>query len=97
MPEVISSIRVDYKHRDGWHIFTCEALPGLYVASEDAKRAYNDVAVAVKMLLSLDYAMECQVQPETPFDEFASVNHVRTSRARPTSLETHRYAVYACA
>jgi hypothetical protein len=43
MTESATEIQVVRRNRAGWHIYTCEALPGLYVASKDDKTA--DVSV----------------------------------------------------
>ena len=48
-------VNIRYKCRDEWHIFTSDDLPGLYVASKDVKKAFEDVPVAVNKLIELDY------------------------------------------
>ena len=50
----ITSFRVDYKNVDGWHGFTSNDLPGLYVASKDAVIAYNDIAKSVELFIKFD-------------------------------------------
>lgn len=81
--QMTSSISVDYKHVDGWHVFSSGDLPGLYVASKDAKEAYEDIPVAVEQLLKLNAGIECKAVPELSFDEFmASMARERPSRDR---------------
>lgn len=93
----ITSIRVDYKNVEGWHVFTSEELPGLYVASQDPELAYNDVGTALEKLIELDTGATCRVSPEVPFSEFLRFQQRHEERMpRPTKLATHRYAV-ACA
>jgi hypothetical protein len=70
MTELTTSIGVCYKHADGWHVFTCKELPGLYIASKDVERAYNDVPVAVEKLLQLDFGMKCKAVAELSFADF---------------------------
>lgn len=65
-----TSICVEYKFVDGWHVFASEALPGLYVASQDAKKAFDDVAPSIQMLLKLDEGIDCEVETEPGFEEF---------------------------
>jgi len=54
-----TTVNVEYKHRDGWHVFTSQDALGLYVASKDARTAYEDVPGALKMLMELDYSCQC--------------------------------------
>ncbi|GEM_PF-3233013 len=44
-------VSVKYRQVSGWHVFTSEDVPGLYVASPDAIRAYNDVGPSIQRLL----------------------------------------------
>jgi hypothetical protein len=101
----ITSFKVDYKNVQGWHVFTSEALPGLYVASEDPERAYDDVAGAIALLVELDTGIACQVTPELPFAEFVESHRrragrgrlARASEQRPQALASQRYALVECA
>lgn len=96
----ITSIRVDYKHVDGWHIFTSGAVPGLYVASTSPEKAFNDVPVAVEKLLKLNAGIECRVAAETPFRSFLTQitqGVAKQEFAEHTELSTRRYALQACA
>lgn len=76
--EAITTVSVQYRHRDGWHIFTSTDIPGLYVASQDARAAYEDVPIAVKRLIELDFNCQCDVKRGQPFDTFAqaALGHV---------------------
>lgn len=93
----ITSIRVDYKHVDGWHVFSSEKLPGLYVASKDAREAYEDIAPALEKLLLLNAGLQCRVTAELPFADFVKKVTGRDSfDDRPPVLASHRYAIHAC-
>ena len=39
--------------RDGWHLYTCDLLPGLFVASQDDRTAYNDVPQSIQRVTFL--------------------------------------------
>ena len=65
-----TSICARYKHIDGWHIFQSGDLPGMYVASRDAERAYNDIAPSIELLVQLDEGVTCKAIPEMSFREF---------------------------
>jgi hypothetical protein len=97
-----TSIQVNYKSVEGWHIFTSEELPGLYVASTNAKKAYDDVAIAIQMLMRLDSGIRCRVVPEVPLSAIlkgSSARRAPTVRARtgarpvPAALYSRRYVV----
>lgn len=45
---------VFYRCEDGWHIFRCSDLPGLYVASRDYAKALADVRPSIELLQRLD-------------------------------------------
>lgn len=67
-----ASICANYKSVDGWHIFQSDELPGLYVASRDPRKAYDDVALSIKTLVKLDEGVDCEVVPEKSFHEFVA-------------------------
>ena len=67
---VSTEIRVRYRERDGWHVFTCEGLPGLFVASKDRKLAFSDLPDAIRMLLKLDFKRDYMVSHKLTYEEF---------------------------
>lgn len=92
MGDKISSVGVRYKSTlDGWHVFTSDELPGLYVASQDAETAYNDVAPSIETLLSLDEGIDCCIRPEVPFAQFVSM--LKTHIPAHRFLSEQRYAI----
>ncbi len=66
-------ICVRYKNTDGWHIFESDELPGLLVASKDAKIAFDDIGPSIKMLLELDEGIVCNVYQKMSFKDFLKV------------------------
>lgn len=54
-----TSICVNYKYAEEWHVFSSEDLPGLYIASKSAEAAYKDVAPAIEKLLELNENVKC--------------------------------------
>ena len=54
-------IKVRRQERDGWFVYTCDQLLGLYVASQDDKRAYHDVPTAIRKLVKLTFGIDCIV------------------------------------
>jgi hypothetical protein len=72
MIAIATEIQVLRRVRGGWHVYTCELLPGLYVASRDDKAAYNDVPTAITMLFKLDFGVRISVHHKTDYDTFMS-------------------------
>lgn len=104
MKNITSSICVEYKYREGWHIFTSEEVFGLYVASKDQELAYNDVATSIQLLLELNEGIKCDVHPELTFKEFLKVARTKPSQSKatkkqtaPRSLSSARYALHMAA
>lgn len=97
----ITSILVDYKHVDGWHVFSSADMAGLYVASKRAELAFNDVPLAIKKLVKLNSGVDCTVTAELSYFQFLSlVRNNKPNRAAPQEdaplwLETQRYALCA--
>ena len=95
-----TSICVNYKNVDGWHVFMSDDMPGLYVAHQDAKTAYDDLCPAIQTLLELDEGVTCRVQPELSFKEFVEQAKAgdaeRVETQRPMlQLSDKRFAVFA--
>ncbi|MBR2819847.1 MAG: hypothetical protein IKE60_34575 [Reyranella sp.] len=65
-----STIMVDYRRVDGWHVFTSDEVPGLYVADEDCKTAYDAVAPSIELLLRENQHINVHVKPRLPFERF---------------------------
>lgn len=64
------AISTHYKLVDGWHVFQSDELPGLYVASMDAERAFNDVGPSIELLMKLNHGVKLSARPELPFLDF---------------------------
>lgn len=78
-----ATITISYNQRDGWHVFTSQDLPGLYVASRDASVAFKDVATAIEVLFRLDHKVNVTAKPQCTLTELLSrVRDPRTSRGR---------------
>lgn len=67
-----TSVEVTHKVVRGWHIFEAEQMPGLYVANQDARRAYDAVGPAIEKLIELDTGLSCRAVPDVPFSQFIS-------------------------
>ena len=65
-----TEVTVKRRASDGWYVYTCSELPGLFVASEDDKVAYNDVPESIRALIKLDYGVKCSVSLKLGYGEF---------------------------
>lgn len=63
MPNGLTTeVIVKRREKDGWHVYTCDKLPGLYVAHQNDEIAYNDLPKAIGMLVKLDHGIDCTVR-----------------------------------
>ncbi len=65
-----AEVVVRRKVQDGWQVYTCDQMPGLFVASEDDKAAYNDLPASIRALLFLDFGIDCVVSHKLGYAEF---------------------------
>jgi len=82
---VTTEICVRKTVRDGWHVYTCKELPGLYVAHKDDRIAYNDLPEAIRKLVKLDDGVDCTVSHKLTYAEF--VQQARLSQAAVDNLK----------
>jgi hypothetical protein len=96
-----TTICVNYKCVDGWHVFASDDLPGLYVASQDAKTAFDDVATAIEKLLHLNQGVKVKAEPELSFMDFVrSVSKTAKQKRemreqQPLVMSAKRFVLYA--
>jgi len=93
---LITTVNVTYRHRDGWHVFISPEIPGLYIASQDPKAAYEDVPVAVRRLIELDLNCKCEVVRAAPFDSFAHAVLGRVPEGDGPVLRDEAFFVRGC-
>ena len=72
MPDIKTTVSVKYQHSDSWHIFSSRDIPGLYVASQDPKKAYDDVGPSIQLLLELNEGIKCRVSAVLPYADFVA-------------------------
>ena len=70
----------------------------LYVAHRDAEAAFNGVAKAIVLLLRLNEAIECKVEPSASFQDFIKMAKKATrgsdlSPSHPASLGSRTYVL----
>ena len=63
-------VTVNYREEDGWHIFTSEDVPNLFVAHEGREIAFNDVAAVLEQIFLLQDRIICKFSPELTADQF---------------------------
>ncbi len=99
-----TEIEVTRKVRDGWFVYSCDVLPGLFVASQDDRAAYNDLPTAIRKLMKLDYGIDCVVTHKVPYADFI-VPDIMAGKARDAvrdrtdelMAETATFAFALCA
>lgn len=75
-----AEVCVRRKVKGGWYVYTCDQLPGMYVAHADDRVAYNDVPGSIAALLKLDLGMDCTVSHKVPYHEFVRVSGLDGAR-----------------
>jgi len=70
---MLTTIRVDYSHRDGFHIYSSVDVSGLYVASRDASQAFAEVPDAIALLLRLNEGINVVAEPAAHYRRFIEV------------------------
>ena len=70
LDDTSTEVIVRYRSSDDWHLFTSEQLDGLFVASQNIERAFNDVPNAIQTLLKLDHGFDCTARLKLSYDEF---------------------------
>jgi hypothetical protein len=78
-----ATVHVKYRFVDGYHIFTSDEVRGLYVASKDAREAFDSVSPMLQELISLKLKVLCKVETPMTFDEFSA--HVEAGAATPAA------------
>ena len=69
MAEWAAAIRVAYRFIDGYHVYTSDDVYGLYVANQDAGKAYDAIAPSLERLIKLNEGIACHVEPALTYSE----------------------------
>jgi hypothetical protein len=88
-----TTVKVQYRHRDGYHIFTSDQVFGLYVATKDAEHAIKLLQPSLETLLDKNYSIKCKLEMAADFCEF--VAHHQNSRRDDRMLADRTYVVRA--
>ena len=65
-------IAVRHRFADGWHEFTSDVVPGLYVVAEEADlaEAYNEIPLVIQALIAADFGKQSQVRQAKSFESY---------------------------
>lgn len=86
IPPKVWIAKVDYINKNGLHIFTSEAIPGLLIASRDAEKAFNLIAPSVEALVALQHEVEFKANLCLDYKDFAR-KHIRISEDSGVTLK----------
>ncbi len=78
-----ATIHAQYRFVSGYHIFTSKDVRGLYVASKDAKRAFDSVGPILQELVSRKLGSPCEIEPTMTFEQF--IAYVDARRLMPAA------------
>lgn len=86
-----TTVTVNYRNVDGYHIFTSDQVFGLYVATKHAERAVAALQPSLELLLAKNYGVNCRLEPAAEFGEF--VAHHRAGSNMPPALADKTFVV----
>jgi len=92
------TISVGYRFVDGYHIFTSQDVRGLYVASRDPRKAYDDVAEVLQVLASKQSGIAVEIVPTLTFEEWLDRRRrAVTAAAQPPIMQGREFLIRAAA
>ena len=91
------TIRAKYRFIDGYHVFTSEDVRGLYVASRDAKVAFEEVATVLEDLITRKIKGACEVRATLSFQDFLRATTGQEPSPSATPVLQDREFVIRCA
>ena len=68
--DMTAIVMVKYQFIDDYHIFTSEDVYGLYVASKNPEKAFNNVQGSIEKLIKLNDGLDIEVEPVQTYREF---------------------------
>ena len=93
-----TSIPVAYKCVDGWHVFSSPSMPGLYVSSQDAEKAFHDVGPSIEVLFEMDEGVKIRAVAESKLSEFLAEVKGYAAEPKPyMELSDRRFALLEAA
>lgn len=78
---------VRYQNLDGYHLFTSKDVKGLTVGSSDCRKAFEDVANAIQVLMQANHNIKCTAEPVMSFAEFLHATEANPGETRPFELQ----------
>ena len=85
-----TSIKVQYKQRDDWHVFFSDELPGFYCAHKNARKAVRNIVPSLEQLIELDGGVKVKVEIEPSVYDFINMlsrNRGKASRDKKAGTE----------
>ena len=94
------TINVQYRYFEGYHVFTSDDVDGLYIASKDPRKAFDDVKPAIELLVRKNEGFDCVVESAMSYRDFMAARH-RTSDEpelpHPAVLSNSQFVLRAAA
>jgi hypothetical protein len=88
---VATSVAVRYRTVAGWHVFDSHDIRGLYVASHDLARAYQDIPASIRTILRLSTGQDWEVKMEIPVADF--MQRLKADQEPPVSAGAMEWAL----
>lgn len=70
--DVKQFIDVSHECADGWHTFTSDHIPGLFLTVHEAnlEAGFNDIPQAIEQLIYADYGRKVKVEAQLTYDAY---------------------------
>jgi hypothetical protein len=89
-------VYVQYRFMEGYHVFTSKDVEGLYVASQDPRKAYESLKPAIELLIRENEGINCEIEHAVSLPEF--LEDVRSQREEvevphPATLKNTKFVL----
>lgn len=88
-----ATVHVKHQFVDGYHIFTSDDVRGLYVASKDAREAFDSVSPILQELISLKLKIACEIEAPMTFNEFTTYIDAQATLPAAPELANREFIV----
>lgn len=97
--DIPTTIKVEYRNVDGYHIYTSKDVYGLYIADKNPETAFENVSGALEFLIQENYGIECNVEPAQTFEQLRSAIEATSDRVaipHPSVISRNQEFVLRC-
>ena len=94
------TINVQYRNVEGYHVFTSDDVGGLYIASKDPRKAFDDLKPAIELLVRKNEGFDCVVEHAMTYRDFMAARQRGVDESelpQPAVLSNSQFVLRAAA